>query len=213
MNNVYIHPMALVESDNIGELTRIWAFTHICKGVAVGARCNIGEHCFLETGCEMGNDVTVKNGNHVWAGVALDDGVFVGPGVCFTNDLRPRSPRLREAAHRYRSQDWLAPTLVRKGSALGAGAVIIAGVVIGEFSMIAAGAIVSRDVPAHALMIGGPARVAGWVCRCGYRLRFGNDEAVCDDCGLAYRKTGESVQVVSQGIAMKAAAGDRVSIG
>jgi UDP-2-acetamido-3-amino-2,3-dideoxy-glucuronate N-acetyltransferase len=172
-----IHPTALVESDDVGEGTRVWAFSHVLVGARIGRRCNIGDHCFVESGAVIGDDVTIKNHNAIWDGIVLERGVFVGPGVSFTNDLYPRSPRLPEGEPRYRDGSWLAGTVVRTGATLGAGAVILAGTTIGEFAMVAAGAVVTRDVPAFALMVGNPAHQRGLVCRCGAPLPGG--AAVC----------------------------------
>ena len=113
MSAAYVHPTSLVAADEIGEGTRIWAFSNVLEGARIGADCNIGDHCFVEGGAVLGDGVTVKNGTCVWDGVTLEDGVFVGPGSRFTNDLRPRSPRLPEVADRYASLDWVSPTLVR----------------------------------------------------------------------------------------------------
>jgi len=186
MKDVYIHPTALVESESIGEGTRIWAFSHVMKGASLGAHCNIGEHCFIESGVSVGDNVTIKNGNELWEGVTLADGVFVGPNVCFTNDLHPRSPRLPQMGARYRGRDWLAPTLVKTGASLGAGAVIVAATVIGEFAMAGAGAVVTRNVLPYALVVGVPARVVGWVCQCGSRLKFVGEVGACNDCGTEF---------------------------
>lgn len=186
MKDVYIHPTALVESESIGEGTRIWAFSHVMKGASLGAHCNVGGHCFIENGVSVGDNVTIKNGNELWEGVTVSDGVFIGPNVCFTNDLRPRSPRLPQAACRYRGHDWLSPTLVKTGASLGAGAVIVASTVIGEFAMAGAGAVITRNVPAYALVVGVPARAVGWVCVCGARLNFHGDCSACMDCGTEF---------------------------
>jgi acetyltransferase-like isoleucine patch superfamily enzyme len=191
MTPVYKHPLALVESETIGEGTHIWAFTHVMKGVSIGSHCNVGEHCFIETGVVIGSYVTIKNGNELWEGVRLADGVFVGPNVSFTNDLWPRSPRLPQAASRYRKRDWLSPTLVQHGASIGAGAIILAGRRIGEFALVGAGAIVTRDVPPYALVVGAPARVVGWVCQCGSGLRFHGTVAVCERCGLQFLREGD----------------------
>jgi acetyltransferase-like isoleucine patch superfamily enzyme len=188
-----IHPSAIVESDRIGEDTRIWAFTHVLDGAVIGARCNVGDHCFVESGVVVGDDVTVKNGNALYAGVTLEDGVFVGPAVVFTNDLRPRSPRLPQAAERYADDGWLVPTLVRTGATLGAGAIVLAGVTIGRFAFVAAGALVTRDVPPHALVVGAPATVRGWVCECGESIEVKAGEARCGRCGRAYRQAGDGL--------------------
>jgi acetyltransferase-like isoleucine patch superfamily enzyme len=195
MKGVFIHPAAIVESDQIGPDTRVWAFAHVMADVSIGANCNIGDHCFLESGSAIGNNVTIKNGNMIWEGVTLEDGVFVGPNVLFTNDLYPRSPRLRVAKRRYSNLDWLTPTRVRLGSSLGAGAVILAGVTIGKFAMVAAGAVVTRDVPAFALVVGNPARQRGWVCECGQRLTFRDGMAVCEYCGLPFWEKEDSIGV------------------
>ena len=195
MNDVFIHPTALVETQQIGSETRIWAFSHVLKGAEIGARCNIGDHCFIEAGVRIGDSVTIKNGNRLWEGVTLESGVFVGPGVFFTNDLYPRSPRLHQVEGRYATKQWLVPTHVAEGASLGAGAVIIAGVTIGQFAMVGAGAVVTKDVPPHALVIGNPARIRGWVCQCGQPLTFQQRSADCTTCGRMYRKTNDGVEL------------------
>lgn len=186
--NAFIHPAALVECEQIGEGTRIWAFAHVMKDVVIGANCNIGDHCFIESGASLGDGVTLKNGNMVWEGVRLEDGVFVGPHVFFTNDLHPRSPRLPEAEPRYTDKRWLAKTLVKRGASLGAGAVILAGVTVGEYAMVGAAAVVTRDVAPYALVIGNPARRRGWVCQCGQGLKVNSGGALCGACGRTYRE-------------------------
>ena len=198
MKNVYIHPTSIVETDNVGENTHIWGFTHVMRGARIGANCNVGEHCFLESGVTVGANVTIKNGNELWDGVTLEDGVFVGPRVFFTNDLYPRSPRLAQAAKRYRTRDWRLPTLVRYGASLGAGAIILPGLTIGEFCMIAAGAVVTRSVPAYALLVGSPARVVGWVCQCGKRLDLAGSIATCPDCSLQFVKEADILRPLTQ---------------
>jgi UDP-2-acetamido-3-amino-2,3-dideoxy-glucuronate N-acetyltransferase len=187
MKNVRIHPTAIVETEQVGEGSQIWAYAHVMSGASVGKNCNVGDHCFIEAGAFVGDNVTLKNGNMVWEGVTLEEGVFVGPHVFFTNDLYPRSPRMPPPPKRYaKKENWLRPTLVRRGSTLGAGAVILPGVIIGQYGMVAAGAIVTRDVPPFALVRGNPARVSGWVCQCGLPLRFGQRTATCLECGLRY---------------------------
>lgn len=180
---VFVHPTALVETEEIGQGTRIWAFAHIMPGSVVGENCNIGDHSFIEGGARIGHNVTIKNGNMIWEGVALEDGVFVGPNVSFTNDPYPRSARLPEAEGRYGDRSWLTTTLVRRGASLGAAAVILAGVTIGEFATVGAGAVVTHDVPAHALVVGNPARMVGWVCQCGLRVDLDKDDPICKGCG------------------------------
>jgi UDP-2-acetamido-3-amino-2,3-dideoxy-glucuronate N-acetyltransferase len=195
MNNVYIHPFAIVETETIGDSTRIWAFTHVLDGVSIGAHCNIGEQCFLETGAVVGSYVTIKNGNELWNGVTVDDGVFVGPNVSFTNDLRPRSQRLLCVANKYQGREWLSPTLVKHGASIGAGAIILAGNTIGESAMVGAGSIVTHDVPPYALVVGAPARVIGWVCQCGCRLSFYGTATICEECGSEFVRKGDVVSI------------------
>jgi acetyltransferase-like isoleucine patch superfamily enzyme len=199
--DVFVHPNAIVETDHIGGGTRVWGFAHVLHDARIGERCNIGGHSFIEGGSWIGDEVTLKNGNMVWEGVTLEDGVFVGPGVIFTNDLNPRSPRLPQVLERYSDKRWLAQTTVRRGAALGAGAIIIANRVIGEYSMVGAGAVVTRDVLAYALVLGNPARQVGWVCQCGQRLKQSNSSSLtdgkrieCENCQRKYvlHLTGES---------------------
>jgi len=185
------HPSALVESAAIGAGTRIWAFAHVLKGARVGRHCNIGDHCFIEGGARVGDNVTVKNGVALWDGVVVGDNAFVGPFAVFTNDLAPRSPRFPAAARRYQSKGWLSRTVVAEGVSIGANATIRCGLRIGSFAMIAAGAVITRDVPAYALMVGVPARQMGWVCQCGARLAVDDKgKASCPTCRLRYEARG-----------------------
>ena len=171
-----IHPLARCESEHIGEGTRIWAFAHILAGATIGAECNIGDYVFVEDGVTIGNGVTVKNGVQLYRGVRLEDGVFVGPNAVFTNDLRPR-------AGVRKPPDELLPTVVRKGATIGANATVVCGIEIGSAAMVAAGAVVTRTVPPHALVAGVPARVQRWVCVCGGDL---SDASQCEECGRRY---------------------------
>lgn len=198
-DTAYVHPKAMVESKQIGDGTRIWAFSHVMKDVSIGENCNVGEHCFLETGARVGSNVTIKNGNMIWEGVTLEDGTFVGPGVFFTNDLYPRSPRLPEARARYQGKGWLVRTLVQQGASIGAGAVLLAGVTVGSFAMVGAGTVVTKDVRPHALVVGTPARMIGWVCECGHPLVFEQERAKCSECGTPYLRTsGPAVSKVTK---------------
>ncbi len=198
MNNVYVHPSAILETPSIGAGTRIWAFSHVMCDASIGSNCNLGEHCFVESGAVIGDNVTIKNGNMIWEGVTLQDGVFVGPNVFFTNDLYPRSPRLPEAGKRYADHRWLARTVVKHGASLGAGAVILAGLTLGEFSTVGAGTIVTHDVPPYALVVGNPGRIRGWVCQCGQPLHFQGDLACCQECERSYIKRGAAVALVAE---------------
>jgi UDP-2-acetamido-3-amino-2,3-dideoxy-glucuronate N-acetyltransferase len=173
---VFKHPLALVESEQIGAGTRIWAFAHVAAGARIGRDCNIGDHCYVESGAVVGDEVTLKNGVSLWQGVILHDRVFVGPNVAFTNDRFPRS----------RDRDWtVVETVVEEGASIGANVTIVCGVRIGRYAMIGAGAVVTRDVIPHGLVYGNPARLRGLVCRCGHplppRARF---PCSCQRCGF-----------------------------
>jgi acetyltransferase-like isoleucine patch superfamily enzyme len=183
-HGVFVHPQALCESDAVGDGTRIWAFAHVMRRATVGKLCNIGEGVFVEAGAILGDRVTVKNQCLIWDGVHLGDDVFVGPGVVFTNDRRPRSPRMPEVAARYQSPDrWLEETHVEQGATLGARAVILPGLRIGAYAMVGAAALVTRDVLPHQVVLGAPARPAGWVCVCGEKLA---DTLRCPACSTTY---------------------------
>jgi UDP-2-acetamido-3-amino-2,3-dideoxy-glucuronate N-acetyltransferase len=192
----FIHPTALVETKQVGAGTRIWAYAHVLSGARLGRNCNVCDHVFIEGGARVGNNVTLKNGVALWLGVTLADDVFVGPYAVFTNDLLPRSPRGPWATARYEGgqASWLTKTVVRQGASVGANATIVCGVTIGRFAMIGAGAVVTRDVPAFALVLGCPARVCGHVCACGERLAFEADEAHCGRCHRAYSRRGQQVR-------------------
>ena len=183
MSDQYFHPKALVESDQIGPGTRVWAFAHVMPAAQIGANCNIGDHAFVESGAVIGDNVTIKNNVCVWLGVNLADDVFVGPNVAFTNDRHPRSPRMPQVRDRYQQiETWMLPTVVEQGVAIGANATILPGVRLGRYAMIAAGAVVTEDVPPFALVVGSPARQIGEMCRCGQRLPGDYRSATCTRC-------------------------------
>jgi UDP-2-acetamido-3-amino-2,3-dideoxy-glucuronate N-acetyltransferase len=177
--SVFIHPTALVESDDVGAGTRVWAFAHILAGAVVGAKCKIGDHAFIESGATLGDRVTVKNGCLIWHGVHIGDEVFLGPNVVFTNDLRPR------VRFQTGPDDWLE-TEVRAGASLGANSTILCGLTIGENALVGAGSVVVKDVPSHALVVGNPGSQRGWVCECGVVL---GPSLACNECGRTYMTT------------------------
>lgn len=184
LNGVIIHPSALVEPGaHIGRGTRVWPFAHILRGACIGRDCNICDGVLIENEVLIGDRVTIKGGVQVGDGVTLEDEVFVGPSATFTNDPFPRSGQhLRE----------YPKTLVRKGATIGANSTVLPGLTIGRWAMVGAGAVVTRSVAPHALVVGNPARPVGWVCECGERLVAADDGYLCS-CGLGYLLEGELV--------------------
>ncbi|HZR31575.1 MAG TPA: acyltransferase [Terriglobales bacterium] len=183
------HPQALVESVEIGEGTRIWAFAHVLEGARVGKECNLCDHVFVESNVEVGDHVTIKNGVALWDGVVLENGVFVGPNAVFTNDKNPR------ATVRKGREEFL-PTRVREGASIGANATIVCGNTIGRHAFVAAGAVVTRDVEDYAMVVGVPARKVGYMCECGEILRT---RLACG-CGRKFiRKNGQLLAAPTNG--------------
>ena len=174
-STVSVHPRGLCESSDVGVGTRVWAFAHILAGARVGRDCNVCDGAYIEGGAVVGDRVTVKNQVMIFAGVTVEDDVFLGPGVTFTNDLNPR-------AHIKRSGDDLLPTVVRAGATLGARVTVVCGTVIGRHAFVGAGAVVIRDVPDHAFVVGNPGRAVGWACLCGRRL---SEDLSCP-CGRSF---------------------------
>ncbi len=183
----FAHPNALIDTDKIGDRTRIWAFAHVLKGAQVGSDCNVGEHAFIEGGALIGNHVTVKNGVSIWACVTVEDNCFLGPHCVFTNDMNPR-------AYIKKGPETLLPTLVKTNSSIGANATIVCGNTIGKFAFVGAGSVVIRDVLDYALVVGNPARQIGWMCECAEKLPMKTSSAMdetctCQHCGLAFVRT------------------------
>ena len=171
----FSHDSAIVDSDSIGDNTRIWGFSHIMEDVKIGENCNIGENCFIESGVIIGNNVVIKNGISIWSGIKIEDDVFLGPHIVLTNDLNPRSGYPRP----------LLKTVIKKGASIGAGSVILPDIEIGDFSMIGAGSVVTKSIKSNALVYGNPARNMGWACKCGIKLDI-NTSMKCV-CGKKYR--------------------------
>jgi UDP-2-acetamido-3-amino-2,3-dideoxy-glucuronate N-acetyltransferase len=192
-SDVFIHPTATVDPEvEIGEGTRIWHYTHVMSGAKIGRNCVLGQNVFIGRNVRIGDGVKIQNNVSVYEGVELEDYVFCGPSCVFTNVKTPRSAFPR-------SRDEYLPTLVKRGATIGANATIVCGVTIGEWAFVAAGAVVTKDVPPYALVAGVPARIIGWVCCCGSRLLFDeNLEATCS-CGKRYRKEGDKVYCIDEG--------------
>jgi UDP-3-O-[3-hydroxymyristoyl] glucosamine N-acyltransferase len=188
----FAHELALVESEEIGEGTRIWPFAHIMRGSKIGRDCNIGEQAYVETGAVLGNNVTVKNGVAIWAGVTVEDDVFLGPNCVLTNDPNPR-------AYLKKSCDLLVPTRICSHATIGANATIVCGTVIGRYAFIGAGTVIIRSVPDFALVVGNPGRQVGWMCVCAHKLPLFTDREVeCSHCGRIFRRTTQGLVLRSR---------------
>ena len=157
------HPTAVVESEAIGEGTKIWHFAHVRAGAKIGGNCVVGKSVYIDEAVEIGNGVKIQNFVSVYKGVKIEDDVLIGPAVTFTNDLYPRAFSWGE--------DKITPTVVKKGASIGANSTIVCGVTIGEYAMIGAGAVVTKDIPEYGFVLGNPARLKGFVCRCGRKLQ------------------------------------------
>lgn len=178
-----VHPSAIVdEGAQIGEGTRVWHFVHVCAGARIGARCALGQNVFVGNDVSIGDNVRIQNNVSVYDAVTLEDDVFCGPSMVFTNVYNPRSAVTRKDEYRR--------TLVKKGATLGANSTIVCGTTVGEYAFVGAGAVINRDVPPFALMVGVPARHIGWMSRFGERLELplqGDGEATCPHTGDRYR--------------------------
>lgn len=175
----FAHPTAVVDQPcEIGEGTRIWHFSHIMARSKLGKNCNLGQNVVISPGCRIGNNVKIQNNVSVYTGVELEDDVFCGPSMVFTNVVNPRSHIVRR--HEYQR------TLVKQGASLGANSTLVCGHTIGRYAFVAAGAVVARDVPDFALVAGVPARQIGWMCYCGVRLKLDQATALCEACGRRY---------------------------
>ena len=183
----FSHETAIVDkSCLVGDGTRIWHFSHVMPGAQIGNNCNIGQNVVLSPDVKIGNNVKIQNNVSVYSGVVLEDDVFCGPSMVFTNVINPRS-------HISRKNEF-QNTLVKKGATIGANSTIVCGNTIGKYAFIGAGAVVTKDVPNHALVLGNPARISGWVCECCNRLYFHNDVATCSSCNKQYKMIDEEVK-------------------
>jgi len=172
-----IHSTAIVDDGaQIGDGSRIWHWVHVCGGARIGTGCSLGQNVFVGNDVVIGNNVKIQNNVSVYDAVRLEDDVFCGPSMVFTNVYNPRAAITRKDEYRQ--------TVVRRGATLGANCTIVCGVTVGEFAFVGAGAVVNRDVPAHALMLGVPAKRRGWMCRCGVQLK-GRGDVRCE-CGADF---------------------------
>lgn len=195
MKDYFVHESSYVdEGAEIGAGTHIWHFCHVMPKSKIGQNCNIGQNVFIAAGVVVGNNVKIQNNVSLYTGVAIEDEVFLGPSMVFTNVINPRSHVVRRNEYQ--------PTLVKRGASIGANATIVCGVTLGQYSFVGAGSVVTKDVPAYGLVHGNPARLRGWVCRCGVKLSFqmeqGQEEATCAGCGSRYLKQEQVVTAVQE---------------
>jgi UDP-2-acetamido-3-amino-2,3-dideoxy-glucuronate N-acetyltransferase len=185
MSNPFIHESAYVDDGAvIGKDTKVWHFCHVMPGAVIGERCSLGQNVVVMNKTRIGNNVKIQNNVSIYEGVTLEDDVFCGPSMVFTNVINPRS-------HVSRKSEYL-PTLVRRGATIGANATVVCGVTLDVYAFIAAGAVITKDVPAFALMAGVPARRIGWMCQCGVRLPDSGD-GTCAACGSRYVRRGDAI--------------------
>lgn len=176
----------------IGDDTRIWHFCHVMKGARIGRGCNLGQNVVISPAVTIGDNVKIQNNVSVYTGVVLEDDVFCGPSMVFTNVINPRSHVSRKDEYR--------PTLVKRGATLGANSTVVCGHTIGRYAFIGAGCVVTKDVPDYALVVGNPARLAGWMCECGVKLASGTRapaQASCAACGAIYEGGGNGLVPVN----------------
>lgn len=192
-----VHPTAVIDGDvTLGPGTKVWHFSKLLGPLTIGAGCSLGQNVVVERGVRIGDNVRIQNNVSVYSGVILEDDVFCGPSMVFTNIGTPRSHHPRKGSY--------APTRVGRGASIGANATVVCGRTLGPYCFVGAGAVVTRDVPAYGLVYGNPARLRGWACYCGARLPLGVDPAAreradCAECGRSYRREGHAVCEESQG--------------
>lgn len=184
----FVHPTAIIDPGaQIGAGVKIWHFCHIMEGAQIGPKCSLGQNVFVASGVTLGRNTKVQNNVSIYTGVICEADVFLGPSMVFTNVKNPRSAVNRKGAYQ--------KTLVRQGATIGANATIICGCVIGRYAFIGAGTVITKNVPAYALMVGNPGKQTGWMSEKGYLLNFDvNGSAMCSESGEAYRLEGEQVE-------------------
>ena len=185
----FVHESSFVDEPcEIGAGTKIWHFSHVMKDSVIGKGCNIGQNVVVSPGVRIGDNCKIQNNVSLYTGVVLEDSVFCGPSMVFTNVVNPRSEVVRK--------DEYKKTLVRRGASLGANTTIVCGVTIGQYAFVGAGAVVTRDIADYALVVGNPARQTGWMCACGIKLQLDGDKARCESCAREYRMHGGALAAI-----------------
>ncbi len=191
--DIFIHPTSIIDEPvEIGKGTKIWHFCHVMKGAKIGEKCSFGQNVFIGSKVEIGKNVKVQNNVSIYDNVFIEDDVFCGPSMVFTNVVNPRSHIIRK--------DEYKDTLVKRGASIGANATIICGITLGEYCFIGAGAVINKDVPPYALMVGIPAKIIGWMCHCGIRLKLPSTTdkdliVMCTNCGSRYKLSSSGMLI------------------
>jgi UDP-2-acetamido-3-amino-2,3-dideoxy-glucuronate N-acetyltransferase len=190
-NNYFVHESSYVDDNvKIGDGTKVWHFSHIMSNCEIGEKCNIGQNVVVSPGVKLGNGVKIQNNVSVYTGVICEDDVFLGPSYVFTNVVNPRSFIERKSEYK--------ETIIGKGASIGANVTIVCGHNIGKYALVGAGAVVTKHIPDYALVVGNPASMLGYVCKCGEKLRFKEDHATCTACGEEYKKENGKVESVNE---------------
>ena len=191
MADCFVHESAYVDEPvEIGANTKIWFFCHVSKGARIGRNCSLGQNVYVGSRVVIGNNCKIQNNVSIYDLVTLEDNVFCGPSMVFTNDLNPRAAFPKGG-------QWV-PTIVKQGASLGANCTVICGYTIGSNAFVAAGSLVRMNVPEFAIVAGNPAKIIGWMCQCGGQLKFANGKsAVCPACALKYSKDGDKVEMAA----------------
>ncbi len=188
----FVHESSYIDDNvEIGEGTKVWHFSHIMSNSTMGEKCNIGQNVVISPGVRLGNGVKIQNNVSVYTGVICEDDVFLGPSCVFTNVINPRSFIERKSEYKQ--------TIIGKGASVGANVTIVCGHNIGKYALIGAGAVVTKNIPDYALVVGNPAIVKGYVCKCGSKLDFKENKAICESCNEEYIKSNEKVECVDLG--------------
>ncbi|EES50991.1 N-acetyltransferase [Clostridium botulinum] len=188
----FVHESSYIDDNvEIGEGTKVWHFSHIMSNSIMGEKCNIGQNVVISPGVKLGNGVKIQNNVSVYTGVICEDDVFLGPSCVFTNVINPRSFIERKSEYKQ--------TIIGKGASVGANVTIVCGHNIGKYALIGAGAVVTKNIPDYALVVGNPAIVKGYVCKCGSKLDFKENKAICESCNEEYIKSDEKVECVDLG--------------